>query len=273
MTIKEFEECLMAKLKAKYDNVEIKTVFKNGRLKKAILIKASERVSPTFYLNRLFEFYNECSDFDEILAFIDAELQKTPNFDFDCIYHPREVMVCVCDGSEVEDFLDTILCREIDNTGLYFYFRINAGKIDSSLATCIVTKTLAESANFTFDSLWEIADKDGITVDMDEMLAGEVDITAEDIPEIGMTIVTNQQKLYGAAMAFIPGFLEKHTREDSLVILPSSVHETIFLEDRGGYQNYKRMVLEVNSTSVSEEEKLSDSVFLWKRNCGFSRVA
>ena len=47
-------------------------------------------------------------------------------------------------------------------------------------------------------------------------------------------------------------------------ILPSSVHECIAVpyEDESDLYEYQKMVKEVNDTCVSEEERLTDSVYI-----------
>ena len=47
-------------------------------------------------------------------------------------------------------------------------------------------------------------------------------------------------------------------------ILPSSVHECIAVpyEDENDLYEYQKMVKEVNDTCVSEEERLTDSVYI-----------
>lgn len=88
------------------------------------------------------------------------------------------------------------------------------------------------------------------------------DIMDEDIP---MYVLTNRDKLNGAASILYPDALKRISRELSsdLYLLPSSVHEMIIIP-RDGNVNEKQllsMVTEINRCEVSAEEVLSDSVY------------
>ncbi|MEY8515348.1 DUF5688 family protein [Lachnospiraceae bacterium 29-84] len=57
-----------------------------------------------------------------------------------------------------------------------------------------------------------------------------------------------------------------------LVVLPSSVHETILLPmtERVDIKEFSRMVEEVNATEVEPEEVLSDHAYIYRRDKGWS---
>ena len=80
-----------------------------------------------------------------------------------------------------------------------------------------------------------------------------------------MYILRNRSGLYGAAGILnnkaIQGFLKGH----SCFILPSSIHETIFLmaSDNMNQGELDRMVDEINRTCVDEEERLADHSYYY----------
>lgn len=91
----------------------------------------------------------------------------------------------------------------------------------------------------------------------------------ENKREVSMYVATNTAKINGAAVLLYPGFLKDcadRTGGD-FYILPSSVHETIFIPADGKrqIQELAAMVKEVNETQVLPEEVLSDSVYLYHR--------
>ena len=57
--------------------------------------------------------------------------------------------------------------------------------------------------------------------------------------------------------------------DSDIIILPSSIHEVIILKSNGMAYDpdaLKSMVQEVNGNEVSPEERLSDSVYLYRRD-------
>jgi len=83
-----------------------------------------------------------------------------------------------------------------------------------------------------------------------------------------MYVAGNETKNFGASVILYENFLADFAKkiQSDFYILPSSVHEVILLpvenEDEEIYR-LKEMVYEVNHTELSEEEILSDSVYLF----------
>lgn len=84
-----------------------------------------------------------------------------------------------------------------------------------------------------------------------------------------MFALTNAEADYGAAAVCYKGVLDDFARkiEDDLVILPSSVHETILLplHKNGDIDHLKCMVYDINRTLLEPSEFLSDNVYLFNR--------
>lgn len=82
-------------------------------------------------------------------------------------------------------------------------------------------------------------------------------------------VLTNRDGTYGAAAVLYDGVLKRFAKEkeSDLVILPSSQHEVLLMPCTEGTAPAKlqEMVREVNRTELSEEEVLSDSVYLYSR--------
>lgn len=80
-----------------------------------------------------------------------------------------------------------------------------------------------------------------------------------------MFVLTNPVKLYGAA-----GILDKKRVREfaggrNFFILPSAVHETIFVPDDHGFDSREldKMVAEINATQVEKEERLADHSYYY----------
>lgn len=97
-----------------------------------------------------------------------------------------------------------------------------------------------------------------------ENMAREID--EQNIP---MYVLTNARRYYGAASLVYPDMLETIAEllEDDFYVLPSSVHEIIFVGKASCVEEtaLNEMVTEVNRTQVEEEEWLSDHVYLYQR--------
>ena len=84
---------------------------------------------------------------------------------------------------------------------------------------------------------------------------------------IPMYVLTNETKVYGASVILNPDMLEEATRTlgtDDFYILPSSVHEVIVIPaDMGEDDQFMDMVWDINRTTLSPDEVLSDNIYTY----------
>lgn len=89
------------------------------------------------------------------------------------------------------------------------------------------------------------------------------------LADMPMQILSNRQRVHGAAVILYPGMLEMLGDKflSNFFILPSSVHEVILLLDNGleNPGSLRAMITEVNRTQVEPEEVLSDSLYYYDR--------
>lgn len=88
--------------------------------------------------------------------------------------------------------------------------------------------------------------------------------------KIPMYVLTNRQKLYGAACMLYPEVLKKiaeKLRQD-FYVLPSSVHEVILVPANAetDQESLREIVTDINRTQVAEDEVLADSVYYYTRS-------
>lgn len=92
----------------------------------------------------------------------------------------------------------------------------------------------------------------------------------KDTERLPMYVLTNRQKLQGAACMFYPNVLKNFAEniDRNLFILPSSVHEVILLPDDAGTEKEALldMVMEINRTQVAESEVLADSIYYYRKD-------
>lgn len=105
----------------------------------------------------------------------------------------------------------------------------------------------------------------------EELLETTMENMVREIEEkhIPMYVLTNNNRYYGAACLVYPDMLEfiGEMMQDDFYILPSSVHEVIFIGKNGCMDSVdlNEMIEEVNRTQVDEEEWLSDHAYLYER--------
>lgn len=90
--------------------------------------------------------------------------------------------------------------------------------------------------------------------------------TGLDLPgEIKMYVLSNASKTYGAAGILSRKLVREFANGRDMYILPSSVHETIFIPASGEYSaaELSHMVEDINRTQVALEERLADHCYFY----------
>ena len=87
-----------------------------------------------------------------------------------------------------------------------------------------------------------------------------------------LLVLTNDRKQFGAGVMLYPGVLQKASEQEQtdLWVIPSSVHETILVPDRGRFaaEELEHLIAEVNATQLRPEEILSGRVYRYSREEG-----
>lgn len=100
-------------------------------------------------------------------------------------------------------------------------------------------------------------------------LLTEGSVECAKLPQEGFYVLTNERRIYGAALLAVPGVMEKVDQlfPEGYYILPSSLHEVLIVEkDKNlSAKELGEMVREVNRTEVSPQERLSDCVYEYDR--------
>lgn len=105
--------------------------------------------------------------------------------------------------------------------------------------------------------------------DKEKLIERTMDNMIQEIEEnhIPMYVLTNTGRYYGAACIVYPGVMKKISEmlQDDFYILPSSVHELIFIakSEVEEVEFLNEMIRDVNQSHVAEEEWLSDHAYLY----------
>ncbi len=272
-------------------HTEVREVMKNNGiiLHGLVILSEKQTAVPTIYLEHFLEEYESGMPFEEVVCRLLSVYERdTPhgevNMNFFSSFEAVADGICyrligkLGNESMLEkvphrDFLDMAVC-------LYYAYHNEAlgeGSIQiynshmEMWGTC--TEELFRLAQDNTPRLfpWKCSGMEEILNEMAELDADNTGAVPKHEPEnaewkIPMRILSNQKKCNGAACILYPGVLEELAgKRGNLFIIPSSIHETILLPDDETILagDLKKMIHEVNTTQVSPDEVLSDSLYYY----------
>lgn len=261
--------------------VLLHNVIKNNdmRLHGISIQMENERVTPTMYIEDFVE-HNPDYSVREIAKEIITELAKvryrTPRLNPEEIVDLSKIMDKVCvrliNRKENKELLKEIPYKEFYDLAVILVIEL------SDEASIKVTNNLLSTWGISFNELYEIAKANTERLhpysikDMSEIMAEIVGVSIEEVPSIGLHVVTNNRKTFGATCLLYEGILDKiaDMLEGNFVILPSSLHEVIVHSVMPGVsiEQLNETVREVNNNEVPKEDVLSDHVYLYNRETG-----
>ena len=285
MNYQEFVERIADLLRDKMGGdykIKITNVTKNNgiRLTGIIMMRESDRISPTIYLEEPYRQYLAGININTIVDGI-AELYReqiinvNPDFsffkDFRCVRD--RVFHKVINYDKNRQLLEDVPHIRWCDLAVVFYYALDEKLFGT--ASILIHNNHLDMWEQTVGMLYNIA-QDNMKCRMPEILVpmSELieEITGTKISrkeDINLYVLTNRDKLYGAsAMLYSDKVRELADRlRSDLMILPSSVHEVLLLPDdrEQQYDFYRKMVEEVNTTQVEPEEILSYSLYRYSR--------
>lgn len=274
----------------------------------AMMKKEKNAVGRSFHANELYEYYRKGMSVEEIaenlirLSEQDAEIQLDRKILTDILlYYPymREgnITVRLLNFAENQEYLKNMCFIPYLDLAIVFYAVVS--KKEETLATIPVTKEIFKNWDVTKEQLLsdtlsemqrtfpvhmaslrkmveEIMEERKQDAFADHMNPPEIPL--DDIPDTETVLMaTNESKINGAAVMLYPGFLKtvaKMLDSKEINILPSSIHELLLVPSTGETKRKEmvEMVLEVNRMCVSEEEKLSDNLYIYNADTDEVRI-
>ena len=161
-------------------------------------------------------------------------------------------------------------------------YAVRGGTIGGSCANFKISKRLLECYGISSGQLhrqaMENMEKDGYEFhDLWSMITKMMDMEEKQdkdchVPE--MYVLTNRDRTYGAAGILNSKLLKEFAGDRDFIILPSSVHETLFVpvNDETDKTFYDDMVIKVNEEQLSVEERLSDHSYYYDSAAGEIRI-
>lgn len=294
MDIRGFAEkvCMAVSTRIGADyQVKLQEVTKNNGvvLQGLVILGENRNISPTIYLNSFLNAYESgvpLAQIVERILKIYREDSPRKNVDMSFFRDFEKVRNRVCyrlvNREKNRMLLERIPHIEFLDLCICFYYAYQ----DSLLGTgsILIHNQHMEMWNSSTAELLKLAQKNTPRIfpweiySMEDMLRELVggELTAVFCREEGcfdgdvsMQILSNRQRVHGAACMLYPSLLSRLAEKarSNFYILPSSVHETILLTEKGweDVESLRDMVRDVNASQVEPEEVLADNLYYFDR--------
>lgn len=298
MRYEEFINFVVNKLKETVDDnhkVNYQKVMKNNdtELDSICIMEKDSKIAPTIYLNQYYDDFVAGESIDDIISEILKVSQTKGPANFAAVdmldyeYARDKIMFKLVNRKSNEKRLKSIVYKDYLDMAITYFVLIS--RDDKGNASATITNQMLEHWNVTIEEIDTqakinsqrvlpavIQSMSNIVMELVECdnLKDEMEFQQYmNEPEDPMYVISNNSKINGAAAILYDGILEKFANKhklDKIIILPSSIHECILLcqYNEDNKADIANMVKEVNSTSVSREEVLSDSVYVYDKATG-----
>lgn len=259
-------------------------------------IKNDTDLAPTFYLN---DYYN--SSLAEMPVIAEQIILAYQNRDCNISFKAEDFLdfekvkanICckLINYSKNEKLLEDVPYISFLDLAIVFYVLLDIGSTtnasalihNSHLKHWNVTKEVLETIAYDNTKKMQKEFIQNLNDVLLDMLAGELpngvtnemeleemrnEITASN--NIPMYILTNEFKINGSIFMTDVEILEKFANKNQtplVVIIPSSTHEVLLIpvNDITDYQDFNKMVEEVNHTALEEQDILSNHCYLFEQ--------
>ena len=246
--------------------------------------------NPTINLEAFHEEYENGKLMEDVLYDIAKIIQmEGPQVDVSRLSDYDRIkdslFIRVCNSKENKGLLKNVPYVEIEDMAVTCHILV--AKDFRGISSTPVTNDMLKMYGIREEQLFDDALKSSPKVNtpeivnMDELMEGiyreqyemmgysdeEIAKLLEDMPhaEIPMIVVTNEDRVNGAATMFYPGVMDEIGEKlgSNFFVLPSSLHETIVVPDDGNmeYKALLAMVTEINATQVEPWARLTDQVY------------
>ena len=283
----EFAEDIKEKVSQKgYGEVETSfhNIEKTNQNYEAIsVVPAGGNIGVNYNIENAFASYEHSGDYEGVLASatgaIASGLDQVPVVNVNALMNyeimKEKLSVEVISAEVNEELLAKVPHDRIEDLAVVYRFIMESN--EDGRASILVNNDLIERMGVTHEQLRADALENspeirpaviqGMNEVMKEMMgpeAYEMFGIPDDTEEM-MFIATVPDKNSGAGVLAYQDFMDQAAEKigGDFFILPSSIHEILLVPDDGqkGADELKAMVMDVNATQVSPEERLSDNVY------------
>lgn len=285
--------------------VSLREVTKNNGivLTGLTLSQKNINISPTIYLEEFYQEFCQGRAVEEIIEEIaiiysQSKMEESLNMDFFTNYDKAKenIVYKLVNYEKNMGLLEDVPHRRFLDLAIVFYYILDGE--DFSQATILIHNNHLDMWKVTADEIYGVASVNtsrllkftlnGMMEVLSELgedefchcknrggrcLGKECDSLDDYMKncvrkdETGMYVLSNTERLNGAAAILYSGVLEAFAKKfgRNLFILPSSVHEVILIPDEKQVEKKKleEMVRDVNMTQLEPEEFLSDTVYYY----------
>jgi hypothetical protein len=282
---KEYEDC----------KLEIRKVPKVNHCLTGVVIRPKEMTgsycSPTFYMERMYEQYQNIGSFEKVMADQAVYLKESKKylppdamkFDFESM--KDKVVFQVVNTSQNKEMIS--LCPHRTFLDLTVVYRVVLSVDDEGVSGFLITNDIARIEDITEKVLYSLAKKntkkmfpfksERIEQTMCRLMKKwgatdeEVDSSFPDMDSVPNSeqvyVISNKYEFFGAnALLYkdVIGKVAKNIGTDCYV-LPSSVHDLVVLSTEAFSEKAKLMELvrETNHEHVKVSDRLSDSIYIY----------
>lgn len=250
-------------------------------------------IAPTLYLEKFYADYKSgrsISDIADAVVNICREQHIPSGFDTGSITDYNQVKERICFkivNTELnQDLLQDTPHVPFLDLSVIFYILLDGDAVPNGMIT--INNSLMNAWGVETDALYKKAIHNtqrllqGTVIPIKEVLSELNNHGQACFPDAGdgfpcpsnnripMYVITNTQKLYGAAVfldeALLSGFAESIGGD--FYILPSSIHELILLPSKEAsmdVEEMRQMVSVINATQLAPEDVLSDHIYYYNR--------
>ena len=250
---------------------------------------AGRNVSPTLYINHMYEHYLETENLQEVLQSaarrMDMAFKEMPEVgDVNLESAKDNIVFQVINTLQNEDMLRDMPHREFQDLSIIYRWVVKMD--ENGIQSSAIRNNLAEQLGMNEEQLFKCAVEntrrifpptvksmndviremfisDGMPAEVADMMIGEM-------PEDKMMwVISNDRGINGAGSMLYEDNLHKLAMklETDLYILPSSVHECIAVSTNvGDPYELAEMVSEINMGQVALEDRLSNQVYHYDKD-------
>lgn len=287
-------------------DVMIKESMKTNREVEGLILQnipGLENVSPTIYINDLYEEYERTGDFEAVIDKA-ARTMETGITSFDAkfvkgVIDTRgmidNVFFSLINAEQNKEMLEKVPHRKFEDLAIVYRWQV--GRDSDGLYTNLITNELAEREGLTEEELFNAAKENTkemfpVTVkNMNEVITSMIfgedelseemsrefeDMMSEVADERCMYVISNKANMFGAASMLYEEHLYELSEKlgSDLYILPSSVHEVIAISTKfGSPEELADMVYEINMDQVDINDRLSNQVYSYDKDLRTLRLA
>jgi len=248
------------------------------------------KVTPTMYVNHMYDHYRKCGDTQEVLrcaaesmaqAFTKAQCIRQ---EVDFTTAKDNIIMVLVNTEQNKEMLVNIPSRRFQDLSIIYRWVMD--KRGDGISSTIVSNGLVEKLAMNEEQLYKAAVENTVRLfpptvkSMDDVIRDMLiadgmsseatnAMTGEEPQENMMYVISNDIGINGAASMIYENELHKLAEmlETDLYIMPSSIHEVIAVSIKiGNPDELARMVNEINIDQVSLDERLSNQVYHYDKD-------